>query len=179
MTSQSTLLLRLALRPQRQAQYLWTISYQTLNASGKKKYVLTVYNHKDNTFFKTPITLLFFFNCALLPPGLVSSPPLVLCEVQANVVYPTLTVIDVCAGGSVGKLSKVHLWKLFSLDRLNMHLRSTPTPAELTYKGTVQRLTLYTVLNCIQNAFVCYLYPAFTQSFCYYKIILSAFYLKH
>lgn len=91
-------------------------------------------------FLKTISVL--FLNCVLLSPGLVSSPPLVLCEVQANVVYPTLTVIDVCAGGSVGKLSKVHLWKLFSLDRLNMHLRSTPTPAELTYKGTVQRLIL-------------------------------------
>ncbi|XP_075896045.1 cilia- and flagella-associated protein 65 isoform X3 [Nelusetta ayraudi] len=100
MTSQSTLLLRSTIRPQRQAQYLWTISYQTLNANGS-----------------------------------ASSPPQVLCEVQATVVYPTLMVIDVCTGGSVGKLSKVHLWKLFSLDRLNMHLRSSPTPAELTHRG--------------------------------------------
>lgn len=33
--SQSTVLLRSTLRPQRGAQYLWTISYQTLNASGR------------------------------------------------------------------------------------------------------------------------------------------------
>lgn len=133
MTSQSTLLLRSTIRPQRQAQYLWTISYQTLNASGKQKCAHLCFRqgrpHCVNSSFPSA--------------GSVSSPPQVLCEVQATVVYPTLMVIDVCTGGSVGKLSKVHLWKLFSLDRLNMHLRSSPTPAELTHRGgRKQRWTL-------------------------------------
>ncbi|KAE8299504.1 Cilia- and flagella-associated protein 65 [Larimichthys crocea] len=96
--SHSTMLLRSTIRPQRQAQYLWTISYQTLNAS-----------------------------------GFVSSPPQALCEVRANGVFPTLKVIDVFGSGSVDKLSKVHLWKLFSLDSLNKHLLSNPSPVELTY----------------------------------------------
>lgn len=48
--------------------------------------------------------------------------------------FPTLKVIDVCGGGSVGKPSKVHLWKLLSLDSLNEHLLSNPSPAELTYR---------------------------------------------
>ncbi|XP_051260176.1 cilia- and flagella-associated protein 65 isoform X3 [Dicentrarchus labrax] len=97
--SHSTLLLRSTVRPQRRAQHLWTISYQTLNAS-----------------------------------GFVSSPPQAVCEVRAKGVFPTLKVIDVCGGGSVGRLSKVLLWKLFSLGSLNEHLLSNPTSAELTYR---------------------------------------------
>lgn len=153
MTSQSTLLLRSTIRPQRQAQYLWTISYQTLNANGKKKYAHSVvqraiYVVKTSTFPSA---------------GSASSPPQVLCEVQATVVYPTLMVIDVCTGGSVGKLSKVHLWKLFSLDRLNMHLRSSPTPAELTHRGGRKQRCLPLIPNtCIQW---------FTQSFSYYNML--------
>ncbi|XP_070771214.1 cilia- and flagella-associated protein 65 [Enoplosus armatus] len=97
--SHSTILLRSTVRPHRRAQYLWTISYQTLNAS-----------------------------------GVVSSPPQAVCEVRAKGVFPTLQVTDACSGGSVGRLSKVHLWKLFSLDSLNEHLLSNPSPAELTYR---------------------------------------------
>ncbi|KAM9346883.1 cilia- and flagella-associated protein 65 [Symphorus nematophorus] len=97
--SHCTMLLRSTVRPHRQAQYLWTISYQTLNAS-----------------------------------GFVSSPPKAVCEVRAKGVFPILKVIDVCGGGSVGKFSKVHLWKLFSLDGFNEHLLSNPPPAELAYR---------------------------------------------
>ncbi|XP_044073745.1 cilia- and flagella-associated protein 65 isoform X2 [Siniperca chuatsi] len=97
--SHSTMLLRSTVRPHRRVQYLWTISYQTLNAS-----------------------------------GFVSSPPRPVCEVRAKGVFPTLQVIDACSGGSVDKLSKVYLWKLFSLDNLNEHLLSNPSPAELTYR---------------------------------------------
>ncbi|XP_029315132.1 LOW QUALITY PROTEIN: cilia- and flagella-associated protein 65 [Cottoperca gobio] len=97
--SHSTMLLRSTVRPHRRAQYLWTISYQMLNAR-----------------------------------GFVSSPLQAVCDVRAKGVYPTLQVIDVCSGGSVGRLSKVHLWKLFSLDSLNEHLLSNPCPAELTYR---------------------------------------------
>lgn len=69
-----------------------------------------------------------------LSPGFVSSPPQAVCEVRAKGVFPTLQVIDVCSGGSVGRLSKVQLWKLFSLDSLNEHLLSNPSHAELTYR---------------------------------------------
>ncbi|XP_068428766.1 cilia- and flagella-associated protein 65 isoform X2 [Clinocottus analis] len=101
--SHSTMLLRSTVRPHRRAQYLWTISYQMLNAS-----------------------------------GFVSSPPQAVCEVRAKGVFPTLQVIDVCSGGSVGRLSKVHVWKLFSLDRLNEHILSNPSPAELTYRTSTR-----------------------------------------
>ncbi|XP_040912258.1 cilia- and flagella-associated protein 65 [Toxotes jaculatrix] len=73
--------------------------------------------------------------------GLVSSPPQALCEVRAKGVFPTLQVTDVYSGGSEGTLSKVHLWKLFSLDSLNKYLLSNPSPAELTY-GTPTRHSL-------------------------------------
>ncbi|KAI3356474.1 hypothetical protein L3Q82_017688, partial [Scortum barcoo] len=66
--------------------------------------------------------------------GFMSSPPQAVCEVRAKGVFPTLQVIDVCSGGSVERLSKVQLWKLFSLDSLNKHLLSNPSHAELTYR---------------------------------------------
>ncbi|KAM6934057.1 cilia- and flagella-associated protein 65 [Xenentodon cancila] len=101
--SRSKMLLQSTCRPGRQAQYLWTISYQTLNSR-----------------------------------GLVSCPPQALCEVQAKGVFPTLQVIDACCGGSVGMLSKVHLWNFFTLDNLNEHLLATPSPAELTFQAPMR-----------------------------------------
>ncbi|XP_047455942.1 cilia- and flagella-associated protein 65 isoform X2 [Mugil cephalus] len=97
--SNSTMKLQSTVKPQRRTQYLWTISYQTLNANGS-----------------------------------ASSSPQALCEVRVKGVFPTLQVIDACGGGSVGRLSKVHLWKLFSLHRLNEFLLSSPSPAELTFR---------------------------------------------
>ncbi|XP_059199527.1 cilia- and flagella-associated protein 65 [Centropristis striata] len=96
--SHSKMLLRSTVRPHRRAQYLWTISYQTLDSSGR-----------------------------------VSSTPQAVCEVRTKGVFPTLQVIDVHSGGSVSQLSKVHLWKLFSLDTFNEHMLSNPSSAELTY----------------------------------------------
>ncbi|KAK5861375.1 hypothetical protein PBY51_022778 [Eleginops maclovinus] len=97
--SHSKMLLRSTIKPNRRAQYMWTISCQTLNTS-----------------------------------GLASSPLQAVCEVRAKGVFPTLRAIDVRSGGSVGRLSKGHLWKLFSLDRLNELMLSNPCPAELTYR---------------------------------------------
>ncbi|XP_015251819.1 PREDICTED: coiled-coil domain-containing protein 108 [Cyprinodon variegatus] len=62
------------------------------------------------------------------------SRPQNLCEVQAKGVYPTLQVMDACSSGSMARLSKQYLWKLFSLDNLNEHLLSMPSPAEVSYK---------------------------------------------
>ena len=70
--------------------------------------------------------------------GLASSPLQAVCEVRAKGVFPTLRVIDVCSGGSVGRLSKGHLWKLFSLDRLNELMLSNPCPAELTHRTPIR-----------------------------------------
>ncbi|XP_028250251.1 cilia- and flagella-associated protein 65 isoform X2 [Parambassis ranga] len=95
--SHSTMQLRSTVRPLRQAQYHWTVSYQTLNGS-------------------------------------VSSPPQALCDVRAKGVFPTLQVIDICGGGGVSWLSKVQLWKLFSVDSLNKRLLCNPSSAELTFK---------------------------------------------
>lgn len=64
----------------------------------------------------------------------MSSSPQVLCEVRVKGVFPTIQVIDACGGGSVCRLSKVDLWKLFSLDRLNELLLSIPSSAELTFR---------------------------------------------
>ncbi|KAM3861924.1 LOW QUALITY PROTEIN: cilia- and flagella-associated protein 65 [Diretmus argenteus] len=65
--------------------------------------------------------------------GSVWSPPQEVCEVRGKGVFPTMQVIDARSGGSVGGLSKVQLWSLFSLDGLNKHLLCSPSPPELTY----------------------------------------------
>ncbi|XP_077947353.1 cilia- and flagella-associated protein 65 isoform X2 [Gasterosteus aculeatus] len=70
--------------------------------------------------------------------GIGSSPPQAVCEVRARGVFPTLRVIDVCGGGSVGRLSKVHLWKLFSLDSLNEHMLCNTSPAGIAYRATTR-----------------------------------------
>lgn len=131
--SHSTMLLRSTVRPHRRAQYLWTISCQILNASGRQ--ITQTHTTSVNVFWH----FLCLYNHCSLPLyichlGCVSSPPQAVCEVRAKGVFPTLQAIDVHGGGSVSKLSKVHLWKLFSLDGLNEHLHSSPSPAELTYR---------------------------------------------
>ncbi|CAL8266013.1 unnamed protein product [Lota lota] len=65
--------------------------------------------------------------CVLGAPGL-------LCELRGEGVFPTMQVADARCGGSVGGLSKRQLWSLFSLDSLNKHLLSCPSPRELTYR---------------------------------------------
>lgn len=70
--------------------------------------------------------------CIWSPPGRVISPHQDVCEVHAQAVFPSLQVVNVCGGGSLGNLSKLNLWKLFSLDSLNEQLLWNPSPAELT-----------------------------------------------
>uniref|UniRef100_H3C1V3 Uncharacterized protein n=1 Tax=Tetraodon nigroviridis TaxID=99883 RepID=H3C1V3_TETNG len=62
--------------------------------------------------------------------GCALSPPQDVCEVHAQAVFPSLQVVNVRGGGSLCSLSKLHLWKLFSLDCLNQHLLWNPSPAE-------------------------------------------------
>ncbi|CAG5865404.1 unnamed protein product [Menidia menidia] len=71
--------------------------------------------------------------------GSVLGNPKTLCEVRAKGVFPSLQVIDGCAGGSVERVNRVHLWKLFSLDSLNQHLLSTSSPKEDPLKSTVNQ----------------------------------------
>ncbi|KAM6946159.1 cilia- and flagella-associated protein 65 [Aplochiton taeniatus] len=66
--------------------------------------------------------------------GMVQGAPQSVCEVRGEGVYPTLEVTDIRSAGSLSGLSKLQLWKLFSLDELNQHLRSDPAPPELTYR---------------------------------------------
>ncbi|NXA83497.1 CFA65 protein, partial [Thryothorus ludovicianus] len=60
-----------------------------------------------------------------------------LCCIVATGVYPTLHVTDACTTG----ISKLHLWKLFSLDTLNEFLERDPTPGELIYKVPTRHST--------------------------------------
>ncbi|KAM9284669.1 cilia- and flagella-associated protein 65 [Cariama cristata] len=64
-----------------------------------------------------------------------------LCCIVATGVYPTLCIADACSAGSACGISKLHLWKLFSLDILNEYLERDPTPSELTYRVPTRHST--------------------------------------
>uniref|UniRef100_A0A8U8AJE2 CFA65 protein n=1 Tax=Geospiza parvula TaxID=87175 RepID=A0A8U8AJE2_GEOPR len=64
-----------------------------------------------------------------------------LCRIVATGVYPTLRITDACTTGTARRNSKMHIWKLFSLDTLNEYLERDPTPGELTYKVPTRHST--------------------------------------
>ncbi|NWI54385.1 CFA65 protein, partial [Calyptomena viridis] len=64
-----------------------------------------------------------------------------LCCIVATGVYPTLCITDACSAGSTNNISKLHLWKLFSLDTLNEYLDRNPAPGELTYRVPTRHST--------------------------------------
>ncbi|KAE8581375.1 hypothetical protein XENTR_v10024768 [Xenopus tropicalis] len=64
-----------------------------------------------------------------------------LCCVTAQGVYPTLSIADACPAGSASSLSKIQLWRFFSLERLNAYLQSDPTPDELIYRVPTRHST--------------------------------------
>ncbi|NXM70139.1 CFA65 protein, partial [Serilophus lunatus] len=61
--------------------------------------------------------------------------------IVATGVYPTLCITDACSAGSTNNISKLHLWKLFSLDTLNEYLERDPAPGELTYRVPTRHST--------------------------------------
>ncbi|NXR74777.1 CFA65 protein, partial [Pycnonotus jocosus] len=64
-----------------------------------------------------------------------------LCCIVATGVYPMLRIADACTTGVASSVSKLHIWKLFSLDTLNEFLERDPTPGELTYKVPTRHST--------------------------------------
>ncbi|KAJ7405656.1 cilia and flagella associated protein 65 [Pitangus sulphuratus] len=64
-----------------------------------------------------------------------------LCCIIATGIYPTLCITDACSAGSANNISKLHLWRLFSLDTLNEYLERDPTPGELTYRVPTRHST--------------------------------------
>ncbi|KFO12431.1 Coiled-coil domain-containing protein 108, partial [Balearica regulorum gibbericeps] len=58
-----------------------------------------------------------------------------LCCIVATGIYPTICI------GSASGISKLHLWKLFSLDTLNEYLDRDPAPSELTYRVPTRHST--------------------------------------
>ncbi|NXS28662.1 CFA65 protein, partial [Pomatostomus ruficeps] len=64
-----------------------------------------------------------------------------LCCIVATGIYPTLCITDACTTGCASTISKLHLWKLFSLDTLNEYLERDPTPGELTYRVPTRHST--------------------------------------
>ncbi|XP_053352888.1 cilia- and flagella-associated protein 65 [Clarias gariepinus] len=66
--------------------------------------------------------------------GLVEGESSSLCQVEVEVVYPTLQVTDARGSGSMEGLSKLYLWDLFCLDTLKSYFLSEPAPPELIYR---------------------------------------------
>ncbi|NWJ00164.1 CFA65 protein, partial [Crypturellus undulatus] len=64
-----------------------------------------------------------------------------LCSIVATGVYPTFCITDACSAGSASGISKLQLWRLFSLDTLNEYLERDPTPSELTYRVPTRHST--------------------------------------
>ncbi|NXM41474.1 CFA65 protein, partial [Gymnorhina tibicen] len=64
-----------------------------------------------------------------------------LCCIVATGVYPTLRITDATTTGSASSVSKLHIWRLFSLDTLNEYLERDPTPGELTYRVPTRHST--------------------------------------
>ncbi|OWK63285.1 Coiled-coil domain-containing protein 108 [Lonchura striata] len=64
-----------------------------------------------------------------------------LCCIVATGVYPTLCITDACTIGTASSNSRMHIWKLFSLDTLNEFLARDPVPGELTYKVPTRHST--------------------------------------
>ncbi|NXS18073.1 CFA65 protein, partial [Mystacornis crossleyi] len=64
-----------------------------------------------------------------------------LCCIVATGVYPTLRITDATTTGSASSVSKLHIWKLFSLDTLNEYLERDPAPGELTYRVPTRHST--------------------------------------
>ncbi|KAM9548488.1 cilia- and flagella-associated protein 65 isoform 7-T7 [Guaruba guarouba] len=64
-----------------------------------------------------------------------------LCCIVATGVYPTFCITDACSAGSGSGISKLHLWRLFSLDMLNKYLKQDPTPSELIYRVPTRHST--------------------------------------
>ncbi|NXN30725.1 CFA65 protein, partial [Nycticryphes semicollaris] len=54
-----------------------------------------------------------------------------LCCIVATGVYPTFCITDACSAGSASGITRLHLWRLFSLDMLNEYLEQDPAPSEL------------------------------------------------
>ncbi|NWX42945.1 CFA65 protein, partial [Steatornis caripensis] len=67
-----------------------------------------------------------------------------LCCIVATGVYPTLCIADACSAGSASGISKLHLWRLFSLDTLNKYLEQDPAPSKLTYRVPTRHSTCLT-----------------------------------
>ncbi|XP_032045948.1 cilia- and flagella-associated protein 65 [Aythya fuligula] len=81
--------------------------------------------------------------CTSTAPELASTKeePQPLCRVEAAGVYPAFCVADACSAGSAGGVSRLYLWRLFSLDKLNGYLEQDPVPSELTYRVPTRHST--------------------------------------
>ncbi|KAM6268884.1 cilia- and flagella-associated protein 65 [Porphyrio hochstetteri] len=64
-----------------------------------------------------------------------------LCCIVATGTYPTFCITDACSAGSASGISRLYLWRLFSLDTLNEYLERDPAPSELTYRVPTRHST--------------------------------------
>lgn len=80
------------------------------------------------------VIFLYLYTFSLYLTGLVEGESSSLCQVEVEVVYPTLQVTDARGSGSMEGLSKLYLWDLFCLDTLKSYFLSEPAPPELIYR---------------------------------------------
>ncbi|XP_054827614.1 cilia- and flagella-associated protein 65 [Eublepharis macularius] len=63
------------------------------------------------------------------------------CIVTATGTYPFICISDACGTGSARGISKLHLWRLLSLETLNKYLERDPTAQELTFRVPTRHST--------------------------------------
>ncbi|XP_078535340.1 cilia- and flagella-associated protein 65 [Lissotriton helveticus] len=84
-----------------------------------------------------------------LDPARTISQKELLCKAVAQGIYPLLSITDALPECSIGCITRMQLWRLFSLETLNSYLERDPTQPELTYRvptrhSTHQRPSIYT-----------------------------------
>uniref|UniRef100_A0A8C5SG10 Cilia and flagella associated protein 65 n=1 Tax=Laticauda laticaudata TaxID=8630 RepID=A0A8C5SG10_LATLA len=81
--------------------------------------------------------------CAISTPKAANplGEKLPVCYVVATGIYPSICIVDACGTGCASGISKLHLWRLFSLERLNQYLEREPTPQELTFRVPTRHST--------------------------------------
>ncbi|XP_069472961.1 cilia- and flagella-associated protein 65 [Ambystoma mexicanum] len=72
-----------------------------------------------------------------------------LCQATAQGIFPSFCISDALPECSSNCITRMQLWRLFSLETLNAYLERDPTPAELIYRvptrhSTAQRPSIFT-----------------------------------
>ncbi|XP_069083229.1 cilia- and flagella-associated protein 65 [Pleurodeles waltl] len=76
-----------------------------------------------------------------MDPARTISKKEMLCKAVAQGIYPSFCITDALPECSIGCITRMQLWRLFSLETLNAYLERDPTQPELTYRVPARHST--------------------------------------